>query len=85
MLCPLQVLQECCLQGTDLAAAICGCLADDAADFSVQQAFRVVLEDDTGDATSSSAITCQCLWQVLDSWEVADKNAFVKFVTGTHR
>jgi hypothetical protein len=51
----------------------------------VQQAFRVVMEDDTDDDTSSSAITCQCLWHVLDSWEVADKKAFVKFVTGTER
>jgi hypothetical protein len=79
------VLQDCGLQGAHLAAAICGCSADDAADFSVQQAFRVLLEDDAGDATSSSAITCRCLWTVLDNWELAGKKAFVKFVTGAER
>ena len=84
----LQVLQECCLYGADLALAICGCMPDGAADFKVQEAFRVVLEDDEEDADSmphSSRITLQCLWAVLDAWSVDRRRAFVKFVTGTDR
>lgn len=87
----LQVLRDCCLHGSDLAAAICGCSADDAAGFSqLQTAFRVVLEEEPGEdggggAASSSAVTLQCLWDVLDSWDVAGKRAFVRFVTGTDR
>lgn len=87
----LQVLRDCCLHGSDLAAAICGCSADDAAGFSqLRTAFRVVLEDDDpgedgGGAASSSAVTLQCLWDVLDSWDVAGRRSFVRFVTGTDR
>jgi hypothetical protein len=78
------------LHGRGLAAAVCGCSADDAAGFSqLRTAFRVVLEDDPGDdedgAASSSAVTLQCLWDVLDSWDVVGRRAFVKFVTGTDR
>jgi hypothetical protein len=72
----------------DLAAAICGCSADDRTDFRVQEAFRVVLEDEADPDTeecSSSSITLVCLWQVLDSWGAEQKRAFVKFVTGTDR
>lgn len=88
------MLQDCCLCGTDLAAAICGCSAADAdaAEFKVQRAFRVVLEDEQegfGDgsdsSSSSSAVTLHCLWAVLDSWDVTRRKAFVKFVTGTDR
>lgn len=82
----LQVLQECCMSAADLAASVCGCTADDAADFNVQEAFCVVLEDEVDDAAaSSSAVTCQSLWKVVGGWDVDQKRAFVKFVTGTGR
>lgn len=83
----VQVLSECCLQGSSLAVAVCGATADSDTDFSVQEAFRVVMEDEEegGDVSSSTAVTCMCLWGVLDSWDVPQKKAFVKFVTGTDR
>jgi hypothetical protein len=83
----LQVLSECCLQGSSLAVAICGVTAGSDTDFRVQEAFRVVMEDEEegGNISSSTAITCMCLWSVLDSWNVTQKKAFVKFVTGTDR
>lgn len=83
----MQVLQDCCLHGPALAAAICGCTADDTTDFRVQDAFRVVLEDDEADTSglSTSSVTLQCLWAVLDTWDIVNKRAFVKFVTGTSR
>lgn len=84
-LCLVQVLRECCMSAADLAAAVCGCTADDAADFKVQEAFCVVLEDEVDEALSSSAVTCQSLWRVVGAWDVTQKRAFVKFVTGTDR
>lgn len=84
----MQVLTECCLYGSDLAAAICGCVAGAVpADFKVQEAFRVVLEDEEaeGGGSSTTGATLQCLWHVLDGWDTARKHLFVKFVTGTDR
>jgi hypothetical protein len=74
------------MSAADLATSVCGCTADDAADFNVQEAFHVVLEDAVDDAAASStAVTCQSLWRVTGCWDVAQKRAFVKFVTGTDR
>lgn len=51
-------------------------------DFSIPDIFHVLMDDE---CQQGGGPVVECLWAILDAWQVSKRIAFIKFLTGTNK